>query len=135
MSDGSGGVGLALTFDGKSVREVRNAGINFPEGARINMSSHDTRGTEDTKSALAGAGSLRVPMVEVIGDEGQDAIRDALGDNQEYPYVITYQNGSESAGFASVAGYEDDAPFDGPQIATAVLRVTAKPEWAPGSGS
>jgi predicted secreted protein len=136
MTQGSGGTGLVLTFDNKTVGEVQNAPMSFPEGGRINMSSHDTTGTEDTKSGLAGAGTLRVTMIEVGGDEGQAAIRAALGNNQEYAFDIVYQNGDGASGMASVAGYEDATPFDGPQTATAILRITAKPTWTPaGSGS
>lgn len=135
MSAGSGGPGLVLRFGAGStpdvVAEVRDAAIDFPEGPRIDMSSHDTVGVRDTKGSFAEAGTLRITLVEVLGDTGQSAIRDALGDGVDYPWDIVYENGDGASGMGSVVGYSDAAPFGDAQTAIATLRLPAKPTWTP----
>lgn len=134
MSGGSGGPGLAMTFNGQTIGEVRDAAIDFPEGPRIDMSSHDTIGVRDTKGSFAESGTLRITVIEVGSDLGQDALRDDLGDGVDYPWSITYENGDSASGTGSVVGYSDSAPFGDAQTAIATLRLPAKPTWV-GSGS
>lgn len=131
MSAGSGGPGLVLTFNTDTVIEVRDAAIDFPEGPRIDMSSHDTVGVRDTKGSFAETGTLRITMIEVMGDAGQDGLRDALGDGVDYAWTVVYENGDGASGVGSVVGYSDTAPFGDAQTAIATLRVPAKPTWTP----
>ena len=131
MSVGSGGPGLVLTFNSQTVGEVRDAAIDFPEGPRIDMSSHDTVGVRDTKGSFAETGTLRITAIEIMGDSGQDELRDALGDGTDYAWALTYENGDQASGVGSVVGYSDAAPFGDAQTAIATLRVPSKPTWTP----
>lgn len=133
MSSGRGGPGSIVSFNSQTVAEVRDDALDFPEGPRIDMSSHDTSGVRDTRGSFAEAGTLRLTMVEVLGDAGQDAIRDALGDGVDYAWSVSYNNGEEMSGVGSVVGYSNADPYSDAGTATATLRIPAKPTWTPAS--